>query len=250
MVSLNLEKVLRPPEEPIDGLEGEDLQEAVKAWFLSNFEDPAQETPYNGKEGGYQWIWGGPYDAREEIEDYFGSSVPQHVIDAVVSDLERDAIEWAPHGSRIYDEDPPDEELGEEYVHLQSALDELEEVLNEVNTVPAAIGGNNPPEEIGVPPYGDEDKVGLTAAIATLRQPEVLLLTEKRKEAIQAAETIGSFRERIVEFLKKHGGIFAESFSKKLGEASATAIVGLGVWVVLGDKLAAVFQAAKTLIGF
>ena len=88
MVSLNVDKKLRPPEAAIDDLEGKSLHEAIKDWFLSNFEDPAHETPYNGKEGGYQWIWGGPYDAREQIENYFGSAVPEEVIDAVV--------EWIP----------------------------------------------------------------------------------------------------------------------------------------------------------
>jgi len=30
-------------------------------WFLANFENPAECTPYESAEGGYQWIWGGPY---------------------------------------------------------------------------------------------------------------------------------------------------------------------------------------------
>ena len=33
-------------------------------WFRERFEDPVEETPYNSREGGYLYIWGGPYDAR------------------------------------------------------------------------------------------------------------------------------------------------------------------------------------------
>ena len=250
MVSLNLDKRLIPPEEPINGLKGEELQEAVKAWFLSNFEDPAEETPYNGREGGYQWIWGGPYDAREEIEGYFENSIPQEIVDAVVEELERDAVEWAPNGNRIYDEEPPEEEYGEKYVHLQLGLNQLEEVLKDIKPVPAAIGGNNPPEEIGVPPYNDEDEAEIMGAIAALRQPEALLLTAKKGEAIEAAEKIKSRADKIMDFLIKQGGLFADAFSKKLGELTAIGVAGLGTWALLGEKLEAVFRAAKALLGF
>ena len=40
-------------------------RELMIEWFNQNFEDPAERTPYESAEGGYQWIWGGPYDARE-----------------------------------------------------------------------------------------------------------------------------------------------------------------------------------------
>ena len=31
--------------------------ELMIGWFHLNFEDPAQSTPYESAEGGYQWIW-------------------------------------------------------------------------------------------------------------------------------------------------------------------------------------------------
>ena len=43
--------------------------EAMRKWFFEHFEDPAHRTPYESREGGYQWIWGGPYDARERLKD-------------------------------------------------------------------------------------------------------------------------------------------------------------------------------------
>ena len=43
---------------------GMEAQKGVmKQWFFTLFEDPAQETLHDGREGGYQYIHGGPYDA-------------------------------------------------------------------------------------------------------------------------------------------------------------------------------------------
>lgn len=72
-------------------------KEMLVAWFRSRFEDPAQETPYNGREGGYQYVWGGPYEARDELENNFSGIVNEKVIDGAVEEIESDGIhEWAP----------------------------------------------------------------------------------------------------------------------------------------------------------
>jgi hypothetical protein len=53
---------------------GRDRQkEYMRHWFHQNFEDPANETPCNSREGGYLYIWGGPYSAHEQLFDEFGS---------------------------------------------------------------------------------------------------------------------------------------------------------------------------------
>lgn len=67
----------------------------VRAWFYSNYEDPANSCPYESREGGYQYIWGGPYDAREEIDREFCDIAPQSVIDEIVSELEGQCSEWS-----------------------------------------------------------------------------------------------------------------------------------------------------------
>ena len=40
--------------------------EIMRYWFGSEYDSP-YELPYDSGEGGYQWIWGGPYDAEEEL---------------------------------------------------------------------------------------------------------------------------------------------------------------------------------------
>ena len=73
--------------------------EVMEAWFRERFEDPAERTPYESAEGGYIWIWGGPHDAREELEDEFGGVVPDEVIDELIEKLEGECYQWAPTSS-------------------------------------------------------------------------------------------------------------------------------------------------------
>lgn len=91
----------------LETAEPEMRQEAMRTWFLSRFWDPANDTPYNGKEGGYLYIHGGPYDASEELNGQFASLVPDQDIQAVIDDVESDGIlEWAPiHTEPDYDEE-------------------------------------------------------------------------------------------------------------------------------------------------
>lgn len=72
----------------------------MRDWFFKHFEDPAERTPYESREGGYIWIWGGPYDAREELESDFSGIVPDDVIDELAEELSRNCWEWAPTPSR------------------------------------------------------------------------------------------------------------------------------------------------------
>ncbi|HKY87537.1 MAG TPA: hypothetical protein VJL90_12310, partial [Pseudorhodoplanes sp.] len=85
MVSLNVRGPTPAPD--VSKLKGEALKEAIKDWFLSNFEDPAENTPYESAEGGYQYIWGGPYDANEELYDNF-PNVPEEIIEGIVDELQ------------------------------------------------------------------------------------------------------------------------------------------------------------------
>jgi hypothetical protein len=72
--------------------------EAMRQWFFTRFEDPAQNTPYNGAEGGYLYIHGGPRSAEDELYKRFGSVVedPDEYIRRVIDDVESDGItDWA-----------------------------------------------------------------------------------------------------------------------------------------------------------
>jgi hypothetical protein len=75
----------------------------MENWFWANYEDPAANTPYVGNEGGYQFIHGGPFDAREELEAEFANVVTEDAFEEVIRSIERDGTEWAP---RVWAYDP------------------------------------------------------------------------------------------------------------------------------------------------
>jgi len=82
-----------------DDLPKEDREvqlDVMRTWFFENFEDPVERTPYESAEGGYIWIWGGPYDAQEELSGAFGDVVPDDVIEELSSELNSECPEWAP----------------------------------------------------------------------------------------------------------------------------------------------------------
>ena len=109
--------------------------DAMVEWFLANYEDPAHRTPYESREGGYQWIWGGPFDAREELYDNF-SDEHEELIEAAVAEIESDGLtEWT------RTEQPGDYESDDETI--QFAADEfgreLQEIIDALPPVPAAV---------------------------------------------------------------------------------------------------------------
>lgn len=85
----------------------EEQQDAIRHWFLSRYEDPANETPWDGEEKAYIFVWGGPYDPNDVIQERFGDIVEYEVMEEVIRDLHRDVGEqWAPieHEGAEYEE--------------------------------------------------------------------------------------------------------------------------------------------------
>jgi hypothetical protein len=86
----------------VRGLADEDAAEAMVEWFWENFEDPVHHTPHD--EGEYVFIWGGPYDAREELEAAFSSTTSERAIEIATDSIETEGFEWVPSSARIVPE--------------------------------------------------------------------------------------------------------------------------------------------------
>ncbi len=91
--------------EELKNVDSELQKDVMRHWFISNYENPAEHTPYESSEGGYTYIWGGPYNAREELGELFGGYVPEDVIYELVSELEAECVDWSGKiSSESYDE--------------------------------------------------------------------------------------------------------------------------------------------------
>lgn len=112
-----------------DGDEEDDRQDRINAlveWFHAHYEDPAIRLPYDSREGGYQWIYGGPHDARDELSDNYPNE-PEDIIEAAVAEIEADGLtEWAPISSPDdYGEDAAASSDDYEVTNIVSELDAL-----------------------------------------------------------------------------------------------------------------------------
>ncbi len=65
----------------------------IVEWFQARYKDPVHGVPYDTGEGGYQYVDGGPFDARDVLENHF-EFVPITEIDTAVRELEAEATEW------------------------------------------------------------------------------------------------------------------------------------------------------------
>ncbi|WP_148715059.1 hypothetical protein [Chitinolyticbacter meiyuanensis] len=108
-----------------------EVEIALRVWFGARFCDPAEDTPYDGGEGGYQYIHGGPFDAADELFGRFGRLVSEEIIEAVVEELESDGIiYWAPlNPDRDYDESEYNELFSLQLMSADEPLQRLRERL-------------------------------------------------------------------------------------------------------------------------
>lgn len=154
-----------PPFDPDD----DELREAkrdrqielMREWFLARYCDPAHETPYESAEGGYIWIWGGPYYAEDELQERFGGIVDDEVIGALAEDLTLDGnFEWAP--IRRDDDRDYDDRFGLEFDPAQpnDPLDKLKDRLAQTASVLSLQGEAQAMEQLPKMVFG--------AAISTL----------------------------------------------------------------------------------
>jgi len=167
-------------------------------WFFDRYEDPAQNMPYESAEGGYQWIWGGPYDANEELQDEFADVIDFNTIQLAVERIQQDGHEWAPKNppSDWFDDEPePPVEGGFPYAlpfsfgatgsaptgsspiaggsfpdparsNVINQLEELERLVRPLAGRESMIGHNNPPEPIVAVPLFPEAAVVIDATPA------------------------------------------------------------------------------------
>lgn len=73
----------------------------MRDWFYENYEDPANACPYEGREGGYFYIYGGPYEASEVLQEMFEPYVNPKCIDELVGELNGECYEWSANSEKI-----------------------------------------------------------------------------------------------------------------------------------------------------
>ncbi|MDN7176983.1 HEPN domain-containing protein [Caballeronia sp. SEWSISQ10-4 2] len=120
------------------------LQAAMLRWFCDRYEDPANQTPWDGEDKDYVYVWGGPYDPNDEIQERFGHIVPYEIMEPVIHGLYRDVgNDWAPIQHEGVDYDGYLSQLvvssrDDPYRFLVERLDQIDVVLDTVAGNPRA----------------------------------------------------------------------------------------------------------------
>lgn len=86
-----------PEPDPFDNLTNEDEEtqlEEMRNWFFANFQDPVEETPYDSAEGGYIYLYGGPYHADEVLREKFEGKVSDEVLEKLIQEIGNISWEW------------------------------------------------------------------------------------------------------------------------------------------------------------
>jgi hypothetical protein len=217
----------KPPS--LEGLDDEERIDAMVSWFFENFEDPAHEMPYDGREGGYQYIWGGPYEASDYIGDAFPDASEEEHQEAI-DHIDADGPDWAPAGHRILPPDDDDydvdtEPIEERLEQLASQLDKLQGQVSKILSLQKqeatpGIGHNNPPP--------DEDTPDLQMVLDSINQVRAELekqnaLEKPDPKVLQVAETrFGRFRNWITGLAKETPTLMAKRAVSATGGALLT----------------------------
>ena len=86
---------IRPLRQDFSGMSEAEIVAYVTDWFGYLFCDPVEETPYI--DGEYHYVYGGPYDPRDVIYDYFSHLIDESVIEKAVEEITSDGLwEFAP----------------------------------------------------------------------------------------------------------------------------------------------------------
>src|SRR5271154_773105 len=60
-------------------MDEDEQREFMRDWFFQNFEDPVNSLPHDDETKEYIFLWGGPYDAKEQLWDKFGEVVSEEL---------------------------------------------------------------------------------------------------------------------------------------------------------------------------
>ena len=210
------------PPDSFEDMTQEDAVELIRDWFFENFEDPAHSTPYESAEGGYQYIWGGPYNARDIIENVFADTASDELITAAIEAVERDGIEWVPNSRRQqppegYEDSPETQDAATLHAEMQRRISAIEKTLARLSHAEAGIGHNNPPGPIEDAPLDTADRHDLIQAIQVLKAQPVEP-DDSGAVAVSAVTTLKTTAEKLRDWLARQGDTFVSEAVKEAGK--------------------------------
>jgi hypothetical protein len=215
------------------------LADSIEEWFVENFEPVAPNTSYD------KYMWGGPYDVREVISQFFGDELfgeDEEVIDIAVERIEARAREWVPVGSRLGLSRPQEtpKSSQEAYELVQKNVQALKELLSHIPEQPAGMGHNQPPEPIDDHPLDSEDREELAIAVQVI-ETQAVEPSDQGKSAKEAANVIETKAQKVKSWLARQGDVFATEVFKESGKQFGK-WMPRAFWMYLIDRMLSVTE--------
>jgi len=211
--------------------------DSMREWFFEQFEDPANQTPWDGEDKRYLYVSGGPYEANDILPEQFGSEYREAWIQEAIETIELDGLEWAPspHGDFYLhpeDEGEPPADDAEVTAHIaieiKVRIDELESLLSSLPKMPLSLGHNMPPDEIGLPPYTEDTEEEIHNHLGAI-QGELGVETPDKDLLRQSENGLREIAAKITSWLGRKADLVVDEAIK--------ASVKAGVWGALGLAL-------------
>jgi hypothetical protein len=171
-VDINFDGDVNDPTYELSSQERQSRIDEMVEWFLENFEDPAHQTPFESREGGYQWVRGGPYDAREQLSDNFWEESESLIEEAVAEIQSTGIVEWA----RV----PGSSDFGPDEENLDAVTDSLDDELTQlINDLPSVLTDS-------AFELGDDGLVHMVTPAGALPPSGNIDLLDELRDAIEA----------------------------------------------------------------
>ena len=249
------------------GLSSEEQVAHMVGWFRRMYEHPVNQTPYDGEDGKYVFVWGGPFDTHDELFDEFGDLVSDEAIHAAALEVERDGTsEWAPTDFNPKHRGSPDDDEEEPYEQVPPTLDDIRQRLargaalkfgdpvetrsrkvlrSEIVGLRRAIE-DDPPRYVGIghnrPPGSISLSVELIVEVKEAAG-QIDAETEKPVPNVDAVVESTGRLEKVLGWLGRKLDLSIDSFVKTIGAVTARAgmerLAAISVW----ERVARVYRA-------
>lgn len=229
--------------------------ETMENWFNENFEDPQIQMPRDSEDQVFLYPYGGPYEAGDILHDTFSHEFDAAwIVEAAEKITDVGTFEWAPTStSDFYEHPEPDDEPTQAPSSPQTAaltveildrLAQLEAAVAALPTSPTNLGHNQPPEDIGLPPYTDEDADEISVAIVETRTALEAPVPDP-VEVTRLSTRFEALRAKIGPWLAKKGDLAVD----KLIEQSVSGLKWGTVLGLFGDVSGLLKKLAQILLG-
>jgi hypothetical protein len=108
----------------------------MKEWFLENYSDPVNVCPYETEDGGYQYIWGGPYNPEDVLMEKYSKHIEEDIIISLANELENISDEWSkmPPSDDEYISNIISENISP-YSNYVNSIEKVENHINSLKTI-------------------------------------------------------------------------------------------------------------------